>query len=162
MKIGVNAETSVYTVREPDPTDSWDNGDTAGCVENVSAYVTDNPEGDMYSYIIKDLPVSPGKKVWAVVVDYESGSTFGRDGGYAQVLDVFAEEWQAYALRQVALAHGNGSRLTYDGKEYHASWLGYFESLQSIDVWELVVRDTPQNLLTPAEERTFGEKKYGK
>jgi hypothetical protein len=139
MRILINTEVSRVETRAPDPGDKWDAGDTQGQVDNVTATLTNMPEGDNYDSLVRELPVSPGEKVWAVVVDYESGSTFGRDGGYAQVLDVFTEEWKAHALRQAALNVDKGFTLEHDGKSYHVSWRGYFETLQSIDVWELTV-----------------------
>ena len=141
-KIVVSAETETWTERDPDPDDSWDAGDTAGRVTDVYAWVARDWEQDDYSWGSAwrgDLPVQAGQYVYAVVADYSSGSTFGRDGGYAQVVDVFADVETADALRQLADGYHNDYRFEFQGKEYFANWCGYFESLQDMKVWAVRV-----------------------
>lgn len=147
-RVVVSAETETWTDREADPNDEWDNGDTGGRVANVVAFL----EGQEVSYYGdshgKDIPgADVGITVYAVVVDYESGCTFGRDGGHAQVLDFFSEPSEAKALADVAIARkeSDGFGFEHNGVEYFTSWLGYFESLNSIDVWACRIKSAPKD-----------------
>lgn len=153
----VSAETENWVAREPDPNDSWDNGDTGGRVSNVFAFVTDLRSPQYGASHGKDLDVQPGDTVYAVVADYESGCTFGRDGGHAQVLDVFTTGTEAKALAEAAMKPDTtetrwgekvkvcGYNFTHDGVEYSRAWVGYFEDLQSLDVWQLTVKRAPKD-----------------
>lgn len=147
MRILIDTETRTWTNRERDESDEWDNGDTGSEVSNVTARLTDRDVTD-YSddSIVRELPVGPGDTVYAVVADYESGSTFGRNGGYASVLDVFTTEIEAAALALAAAQEPGDDRyaFTYNGETYYRSWEGYFDRLQSMDVWVLVVGGSPQ------------------
>jgi hypothetical protein len=143
-KIVVSVETEVWTVRLPDPDDSWDAGDTGGRVVGVRAWTARDWEQNSfrryggYDSWEGGLAVNPGDYVYAVVADYESGSTFGRDGGHASVLDVFADITMADELAQVA-ENAVEYSFRYNGRDYYASWLGYFESLNEMRVWAVKV-----------------------
>ncbi len=152
-RIVVSAETRTWTTRPADPEDSWDNGDSAGEVSNVVAYVEATETsyyGDSHG---KDIPGAQlGSTVYAVVADYESGSTFGRDGGHASVLDFFATAQEARDLAEAALKpDGKEDRygrsvdrfeysFEHNGVTYHRAWVGYFESLNTLDVWECRIK----------------------
>lgn len=148
-KIVVSAETESWTIREANPTDQWDTGDTDGRVTDVVAYVESRAGGTYYgSSACVDLDVKVGGTVYAVVADYSSGSTFGQDGGYAQVLDAFTTEAEAEALLAAAKEPSTGQgfdRMSFEhgGKRYARIWDGYFESLNSLTVWEVQVRLHP-------------------
>ena len=148
-RVVVTAETRTWDVRPPDPNDSWDNGDTAGEVSNVVAFLEPAQVNYYGSSHGKDLgDVSVGDTVYAVVADYESGCTFGRDGGHADVLDVFTDREEAKALVTAALTP-DGERETWGGRKeksfgysfehngqtYRRAWVGYFECLNSLDIW---------------------------
>lgn len=144
-KVIVNTETRVWSTRAADPTDRWDQGDSAGEVTNVSASITERERADGWGddYLIKEFEedIPPGTPLFTVVADYSSGSTFGRSGGYAQVLDVFTSKDEAIALGQAAKTSGERDyEFFYEGKNYHRSWVGFFERLQSLDVWQVFLR----------------------
>lgn len=150
-RVKVVAETNEWVTRDADPDDKWDHGDTAGSVSNVYAELTDEAEGE-WSYhgeLVKELGnLKPGDTVYAVVVDYESGDTFGRSGGYAQVMDVFDDMATAEGLyRECVAYHERDKRaakvvqgVQFLGRDYYVSWDGYFESVNDIEVWQLVIR----------------------
>lgn len=151
MKIVVSAETEITSVREADPDDPWDSGDTSGHVSNVFAF-PDKSNGHHYgASVSRDLDVKPGGTVYAVVADYESGDTFGRSGGHADVLDVFATEEEAAALLEAAQAPPESAdfrarySFEHNGETYRRAWVGHFESLNSLDVWDVVVRQNPND-----------------
>ena len=149
--VRVVAETRSWQTRQRDESDSWDRGDTAGEVDNVFAEIV--PEAGDNRYYSHDLikefevEVKPGDTVYAVVVDYESGDTFGRSGGYAQVMDVFLTMPEAEGLYRECVSHMENYKQTriyggleYGGQNYYVAWVGYFESVNDIEVWALTVR----------------------
>lgn len=156
--ICVTAETEEWTTRSPDPDDEWDIGDTEGRVSNVVAFEEKTTQGYYGASHSRDLPVSAGDSVWAVVADYESGCTFGRSGGHADVMEVFASADEAEAFASVAMKldgpEGRWGEKTheysfeYEGKTYSRAWVGYFESLNSVDVWECVVKRSAKDPFT--------------
>lgn len=166
MNILIGTEVEVYTSRERDPEDECDNGDTEGRVTNVwASYTKEEPRYWSDSVIIPE-PENFNGTLFAVVADYSSGNTFGRDGGYSQILNAFADNETAEALAVAALENKrDGWRTSYDysftfqGKEYSRSWAGYFECLNSLDVWEIAVRKYPVDPFRDKEE--YYEDTYG-
>jgi len=150
MRVKIVVETSSYNIGGEDPDDSWSRDSTHGQVDNVYAVqTTDALQDSYYSNPVKEFDVDLGDNVYAVVVDYESGDTFGRDGGYYQVVDAFDNTEDADVLLALTRAYDtdNGGRnrgytnvLEYKGVQYYAGWKGYFECTQSIDIWECPVR----------------------
>lgn len=158
MKIVVTAETEEWSTRERDPNDEWDIGDTDGRVSNVVAYVDSINEHFYYGASAgKEIDATAGDTVYAVVADYNSGCTFGQSGGHADVLDFFVSNEEAEALAEAALKpDGKEDRygrtenrydysFTFGGREYSRAWVGYFESLNSLDVWQVVVKSQPKD-----------------
>ena len=147
-KVMVITEVERYVTRPRDESDEWDQGDMSGYVTNVYAKV--DPRDDDYYYsgdtLSKDFDeLMPGAMLYAVVADYESGSTFGRDGGHACILDVFDNKADAESLARAALkADAKESSFTWRGKSYYRAWVGYFERLQSLDVWYCPLRTETQ------------------
>ena len=141
-QVVVSAETESWTTREVDPNDSWDVGDTDGRVSNVVAFIerAHGYYGDSHGKDIPDAKI--GDTVYAVVADYSSGCTFGRSGGHAQVLDFFTTGDEAMDLAVAArnLKSSDGYGFAHNGVEYYTHWLGYFESLNSVDVWECRIK----------------------
>lgn len=141
-KIVVSAETEVWSTRDPDPTDSWDAGDTAGRVVGVHAWTAREWESKThyggYDSWSGELDVQAGDYVYAVVADYESGSTFGRSGGHASVVEVFTNIETADAFAEVA-ENATDYRFSFGDEDYYASWQGYFESLNEMRVWAVKV-----------------------
>lgn len=136
----VGTEVSSYMTRQPDPTDDWDCGDTEGHVENVTATLVQELQPYYGDSLGKEFPdhVGVGTTLYAVVADYTDGCTFGRTGCQGKVVDVFEDPDEAAALARVAHATTDYS-FTHNGKEYSANWVGYFEHLQALDVWAIVV-----------------------
>lgn len=155
--ICATAETREWTTRERDPDDEWDAGDTDGEVSNVVAFVETTSQGYYGASHSRDLPVKAGDTVWVVVADYESGCTFGRSGGHADVMEIFTSSEEADAFLTAALhkdttekrwggvqeVHGYG--FEFQGKDYSRAWVGYFESLNSVDIWECQVKANPKD-----------------
>lgn len=150
MNVRVNVETDTWVTEEPEDSDEPYSyrGATDGRVTDVSVYVTEDAARESwYSDPVIEIDAEVGDTVYVVVVDYSTGDTFGRDGGYYQVLDVFTSDEDAVKLRQLAEDYDNGgyrvysNELAYKGKKYYASWIGYFECTNEIAIWECTVRD---------------------
>lgn len=136
-----SAETESWVTRRADPDDKWDVGDSAGRVTNVEVVVSQEEQSYYGSSVGRNLDVNVGDTVYAVAADYSSGCTFGRSGGHGQVLDVFTDPAEAQSLAEAALQIGERDySFKHNNVEYRADWQGYFESLNSIDVWECTVK----------------------
>jgi hypothetical protein len=161
MPILIGVETETWLTSEGDhesdspyaERDSYD-----GRVTNVWASYSESEPRTWSDSIVIEEPKNFNGTLFAVVADYSSGDTFGRDGGYAQILDAFADNETAEALAKAALkqAPSNDWRdqynFTFNGKEYHKSWEGYFECLNALDVWEIQVRKYPVDPFRDKEE----------
>lgn len=144
-KIVVSAETETWTTRQADPNDEWDRDDTVGRVTGVSAYVDTRDNSYYGDSLARDLDVRPGDTVYAVVVGYTSGDTFGSDGGHAKVMDIFTTRAEAEALCAHLKTYEDKGDFSaeYNGVEYNHPWVGYFELLDSLEVWDASVRNAP-------------------
>lgn len=156
-RVKIEVDTEVWTTDRADSSDPWSRDSTGGRVSNVSATLTeDKPDkagtGGWGSYVKEFEGLKAGDTVYVVVADYESGDTFGRSGGHYQILDAFASADEADALLEAANAYNDqgGSRserisrgLSHNGVNYYVSWDGYFESLNSLDIWAVDVRSLP-------------------
>lgn len=167
----VSAETETWQTEAADPDDEWSRDSSDGRVTNVWASIlADWDEAQSYYWSSDSLAkeigdVKDGDTIYAVVADYSTGDTFGRDGGQAQVLEVFTDHEEAKKFATIA-SEGQGSpwskeyeyTFEYEGKEYRRAWAGYFEWLNSLDIWEVKVRSNYQNMFTPDEECAYGFK----
>lgn len=145
MNVKVIWSEREYQTREADD-DGWDRGDFAVDADGFEAVKT-----DVYSDKWNDVfEVSDDAEVLVgVIVRYTTGNTFGNTSGVVQVMDVFDNIEDAEALIKVLTddqykgsgsgRHYNWNR-EYKGKEYYVNWLGYFESLDSIEAMVLTVR----------------------
>ncbi len=123
---------------------SWRGVETTE-INDVEA-VYSKGEGNPYRGMIRpgafSCEAKPGDTVYAVIVRYSTGDTFGREEGLAICVDVFTDEAKADALAEVIRDHGSDGefRINHEGVEYYCSWVGYFESLEDVLVETLVVR----------------------
>jgi hypothetical protein len=151
--IEFSTEVSTHQVQEPEQ-DYYDNvpysyrGETGTDLNNVTAALSSDQDpanirdSDWGESLTKDMPgVGAGDLVHVVVVVYQSGDTFGLDGGHTKVLDAFTDVGEAAALRVAVRAHGKSDfRMKHNGQEYYCPWAGYFEHVESIHVWGVTVK----------------------
>lgn len=146
-KLLVEADRYEYVTQEADPEDSWDRDDTAADISTPTVRVA--PPGDntrsygMYDEAFEVEGVRAGDTVIVVYADYDSGDTFGRSGNQCTILDVFPETVEeSQVLKFVkALEHCREFSLTFGGKNYYIPYVGYFESLNSINADHVVVQN---------------------
>ncbi len=151
MKIGIEVQIASWQTSAPDDDGGrWSyRGETDGEITKVSAIANSNI-GIPYWAEDVNLNVSLGDTVYPVIATYETGDTFGRDGGQTDVLDVFATYEKAESLSAwiESIARDDYRRdgryafsETFEGKEYHLAWRGYFENFQKVDIYPCVVLD---------------------
>lgn len=120
-------------------------------VSNVIAF----PDKSNATYhgcsVSRELDVKIGGRVYAVVADYTTSSTFGPTSGQAQVLDVFTTVEEAEALADAAKAlpedddFSSRYSFTHNGVQYYRPWVGHFEELRSLDIWDVQVLPHPKD-----------------
>jgi len=132
-KIDVEYFRHEYYVSEPDPESSWDNGSTA-----ADWGILGIKFADRYSEITVDFEVLKGKTYYLVVVDYNSGDSFGSYDNCLEFVDLFETlEAAENAAEEVRTPEGYSYHYTRNnGRRISVScpWVGYFESLNDITV----------------------------
>lgn len=146
----VEFSTEVERWQEEGPDDAYLKGEPysyrgseGGSCTNVTAAVAqDQSKTPAFGYCTasKDLPVQPGDTVYVVVATYTTGDTFGSDGGQTQILDAFVDPDEAAELAGVAKEADQYS-FEHNGQNYRPAWIGYFEHLDDMSVWEVVVKN---------------------
>jgi hypothetical protein len=150
----VSAETETWVTDEGEGSDepyTWQ-GATGGAISNVWACMDESGKQRSYgpSAIISfEEDVRPGDTVYAVVACYTTGGTFQREGGQAQIVDVFLNPPDALDLVSALELHGEREYyFTHRAKEYYCPWAGYFETLDKVEVWSIQVRQSPKDPYT--------------
>lgn len=128
VKVGVL--TSSYSGEEHDCEGEWCcRPDTYTTFEGLTT------EGYVSSFPVR--AESEDGVYYAVVVDYNTGDTFGQDSGCISIVGVEPTQELADGLRKAAESYSSEKfnyRFEYEGWQYHANWLGYFESLNHVQV----------------------------
>jgi hypothetical protein len=124
----VKFNVSVYTevTCEADPEDEWSRASTSGSVTVNGATLV---EKDGYDCLGVAADLKPGDTIWLVWAQYETGDSFGRDGGQYELLEV-QPTYERAIERQKHYASVS---------DYSVPWNGYFESLDGIYVEEFVL-----------------------
>lgn len=138
-KYYVTVDYDRFIYREPDPNDSWDQGESG---MNVSVKgISLSPPYNSYSYAVLNARdgFGPAEIVYLVWVKYQTGSTFGSDEVY-EMLEVFETPAEAQELKEyIELQTSDKFRFSVGGREYYASWNGYFERLQEVNIEQLIM-----------------------
>ncbi len=86
-----------------------------------------------------DFEPKKGQKVFAVIPRYTSGGTFGTTRGYYTVFGIYSTEENANEMKDFLnleyKAYKSGERI----QNSYRPWMGYFESLNDIEIHELTV-----------------------
>lgn len=111
----------------------------------------DSRDSDDYSrYESIDVDFTPkiGDELYVVVVNYDTGDSFGRAYGRISIVDVFDDQEKANAFARYITddAKRNSKKYSFEflGREVHACWKGYFESFNYADVYPLSIRSKYQ------------------
>jgi|SRR5690554_1651022 len=140
--IKVIAEVDRYQSRKPvgDTGPYSDRGETDGKLRELRAVYCEG-DGDWWDSRF-DCSAEPGDVVHAVVAQYSTGNSFGRDGCQIKVMNVFKHEDRHLATGLMAALQDEnaGFGVEYHGVPYRLPWKGYFESLEKLWVEVLVVQ----------------------
>lgn len=150
-KLYLDYESESHCVREADPTDSWDNGDYTGDYHVTGVHLT----GGMRDGYETDEEFAVGDTAHVVYVAYDSGSTFGTDGGYGEIIAVtkdavkavMVEDWVNRELRlgydySFKKDKNRASKPWPEGVpvKTYLSCDGYFEHNQRVRLASFIVR----------------------
>jgi hypothetical protein len=80
-----------------------------------------------------------GQKVFMIVPRYTSGGTFGQTSGYYQIFGVYSTEKAAESMREFLYLENSSSKEGLMGTGMYRAWMGYFESLENIELHYLTV-----------------------
>lgn len=138
-KYNVAFDYGRYCIRPIDPNDSWDIGESG---MNVTIKgISHSPPYNDYNYQVVNTRdgFSVGETVYLVWVKYETGSTFGSDETF-ELLEVFETPAEAQELKTYIECNTSDKfKFSVGGREYYASWNGYFEHLQEVNIEQLVM-----------------------
>lgn len=143
-KFTVDYDSYTHTTREPYPDDDWDRGDTHTDVSINGVVMCDS---DKYFDLVLPGDYDPSKPLYLLWASYDTGDSFGRDGGKAEFIDLFQDHERAQAalkvLQQATDDSFEGSYIRDDGTpiKIYVPWVGYFESLNYITVESVYVRN---------------------
>lgn len=86
-------------------------------------------------------PVKAGGTIYVVIVTYSSGNTFGSSSGNCSEVWAFDNREQAKACAELIRENGSDGPFTqeFQGHQFYTSWVGYFESIEYVDVYEFSV-----------------------
>ena len=142
----VDRDSHTYVTRTAASDDRWDRDDTStNHTVNGIRIVGDN---DYCDVIIEDT-VSPGESLWLVWAVYSTGDSFGHDDA-ANIEFVSAHRDEGTARHNAGMLgsiardadYGHRVKVLLDGgntMDYTVPWLGYFESLDYVEVGQFVV-----------------------
>lgn len=94
-KIEVEADIHGYVTRHGDREDRWDRDDTAQDVSITGIKIVDEKG---YGDLEVNYVVDPNKEYYLVLVNYDTGDSFGRDEGQVCYVDLFESKEKAQAL----------------------------------------------------------------
>lgn len=129
----IDTEIREWVTRDRDPNDEWDIGDVTGVIDNVHLRQARDweVEGKHYSRLEGSsymLPEGHEGEVHAIVACVEDGCSFGRTGVSAYIMGVYPSCLEA----STAL-----DEMRKPGGDVYYPWSGYFESLESLEVYSL-------------------------
>lgn len=136
-KFEVVYERHTYVTREGDPEDRWDRDDTAADISIDGVRLSER-----YFDVVLPTDYDPSKPLYLLWANYNTGDSFGHDANQTEWIDIFQDEQKAYAAAK-ALESFKDDNNTYSGTyirddgsscTVHLPWLGYFESLNSVNV----------------------------
>lgn len=135
-----------------DPNDEWSRDSSRRDNTLVSATALDQKEVLAYALVHGHAPscdvvcgadVHKGDTVFIVWAEYTTGDSFGTDHGYVELVAAFVDETKANTWAEYLQTAGDSNCLIEleDGSfhDFYMPWHGYFESLERINVTEIVL-----------------------
>lgn len=138
MTTYIKFDVSVYrwSTGGYDPDDEWSRDSTDGVVSIIGATITSK---DGYDTLGTDAELKKGDTIYLVWAQYSTGDTFGNDGGQYELLEVHTDKAVADARREMYENLGDNRSEDVGQCVGYVPWLGYFESLDFVQVDEFVL-----------------------
>ncbi|QIG69422.1 hypothetical protein EVB79_052 [Rhizobium phage RHph_N3_13] len=142
MRIYLEDHETTYTTREPYSDDEWDNGDSQTDHFFGDAYLEEKKERWDEYIEVSDGEYQRGDTVHLVVVVYSTGCTFGSNGGACvEIVSAHKEFENAMEAEEIVSNCDGGAIELPDGyKIDYIPWLGYFESLDYVNILTRVLK----------------------
>jgi hypothetical protein len=151
-KIKVVDRKTSHVTKERDPSDEGDRDSTDTDHNIVGIY-----ESKDYGDVEVGFKLDKNKRYYLLYVNYDTGDSFGRDGGQISFINLFENEEKANENRRrieehykkfkdsrdynvygekLQESHYSVRLVAENGEEYMYSpeWMGYFEDMNSVDV----------------------------
>lgn len=141
MKLGLLKSSSYEITRERSTDDEWDRGDSATdwTFDGVRLLRDDQDYSVDENFLTKDDFVA-GDTIYLVIAVWSTGDSFGHDeGACSEVFGAFKTNAEAEDFARVLASK---EKITVEGSYYslYRPWDGYFEHLNSIEVYPFVVQ----------------------
>jgi hypothetical protein len=105
---------------------------------DISVYSISRKAEKGYRDISVGFDVVPGQNYWLLWADYDTGDSFGRDGNKVEFIDLFqSPDRAAAAAKELEDVRDFSAKYTReDGTKIkmYIPWVGYFESLNSLNI----------------------------
>jgi len=112
-------------VKKSNPNDKWDNGEQEVSFNIKTVHATEPDDGWPQSVEVAFNPEDHlGKRVYVIVVRYDTGDTFGRTYNTWKIPEVVLTMEEADKICKA---------IKYDKYNGYVSWKGYFENFNSVD-----------------------------
>lgn len=125
-----------WNVGGHDPDDEWSRDSYDGEASVVSAQLA---KVDGYDTLGTEHNFNVGDVCYLVWAQYSTGDTFGRDGGKYELLEVWPTREKAEERKKFYEELTDERSLDVGQAIGYVPWLGYFESLDYVEVKALVV-----------------------
>jgi hypothetical protein len=139
LKLEYKSYTDV--TREADFEDEWnhDSTSTNWIFNNLKLL-----DRDEYGLVSVDYEVKKGDTLYPLIAVWSTGDSFGNDdGAQMEMFTVYRTYEEADKAKKIMEKAGNSSCKILDGDgkeiEFYPPWVGYFESLDYIDIDKLEV-----------------------
>lgn len=153
--ISISIDVESHVTSRADPDDEWDRDNTSSSHRVIGGSLVSDAS---YSDVVVSEDYQAGTVVFVVHAQWSTGDSFGHDaGGAHEVIDVFTDIALAQACADSlentpVLETGDWSKchkswtagyVRQDGTPtgYHRPWIGYFESLDWIQITPVILTD---------------------
>lgn len=150
MKIAIESSTSTEVTRERD-LDEWDADDLRNSTDFIGIRVIED-EKEFFDLVTR-FDIVPDREYYLVVGFYSTGDSFHVEEGVFELVELFETYEKARACGKKLKDHyekeSEGSVIieteTGDSYKFYPPWIGYFESLERVDIVNLRLVECPSS-----------------
>lgn len=144
MRISIKHSTYTSVTRERNSDDEWDADDLSHSTHFVGIQIVEDEK--KFFDLVTRFDVVAGRDYYLVVGFYSTGDSFHTETGVFELVELFETYEKAQACEKKLEAHYKDKSKrkskrsviieteTGDSYEFSPPWLGYFESLDLVDV----------------------------